>query len=393
MIDFTFVSPTKIYFGHGAEMRLPEALQQFRHCKVVLLYGQGSIKKSGLYDRVIACLKEAGVSYLEFSGIRPNPQISFVRAILPQVREFAPDLILAVGGGSVIDTAKSLAVSFSYPGDPFDFNRKISTPTSALKVGVILTIASAGSELSDSCVMSDDTSNIKQGFNHDLVRPEFVLENPELTFTVSPYQTAAGVSDIMMHSLERYFGGVSDDNQLSDAWALDLVKNTMIAGERALTNPRDYQARAELMLNSSLSHNGLTGLGKKCPFSVHPLEHAVSGYRPDITHGAGVALIYPAWAMHVLDKAVDKFAMLTKVCFPNKIGANKRETAIIGVQSMKEFFHRIGMPTSFQEVGIQENDLPHLVSLATGNGTRVIGLSPQSLEKKDVEQIYRSLLD
>ncbi len=390
MIDFDFVAPTRIIFGHSAEKRLSELLSAYNVHSVLLVYGGGSIKRSGLYDAVIEQLNLAKVAFFEISGIRANPTKESVFAGINILREHPCDLILAVGGGSVIDAAKSMGVGYYYDGDPFDFNLKKAAPSKTLPLGVILTISSAGSEMSNSCVISDDASGIKLGFNNDLIRPLFALENPELTFTVSPYQTAVGFSDIIMHSLERYCGE-SDALQLADEWALDLIKNTMEAGKRALANPEDYEARAALMLNSSLSHNGYTGIGKRCPFVVHPLEHALSGYRPDIPHGAGVALLYPAWASYVCSKAPAKFAYLTKRIF-NLEAKTELETAIMGVAAMKDFFHSVGMPTSFAEVGITKNDIPSLVRLASGNGTRVIGLYPQSLNEQDIENIYMSLL-
>ncbi len=390
MIDFDFVAPTRIIFGRSAEKRLSELLSAYNVHSVLLVYGGGSIKRSGLYDAVIEQLNLAKVTFFEISGIRANPTKESVFAGINILREHPCDLILAVGGGSVIDAAKSMGVGYYYDGEPFDFNLKKATPSKTLPLGVILTISSAGSEMSNSCVISDDASGIKLGFNNDLIRPLFALENPELTFTVSPYQTAVGFSDIIMHSLERYCGE-SDALQLADEWALDLIKNTMEAGKRALANPEDYEARAALMLNSSLSHNGYTGIGKRCPFVVHPLEHALSGYRPDIPHGAGVALLYSAWASYVCSKAPAKFAYLTKRIF-NLEAKTELETAIMGVAAMKDFFHSVGMPTSFAEVGITKNDIPSLVRLASGNGTRVIGLYPQSLNEQDIENIYMSLL-
>ncbi len=390
MIDFDFVAPTRVIFSRNAEERLSELLKEYGIRSVLLVYGGGSIKRSGLYDRVIAQLNKADVAYFEIGKIRANPTKESVFAGINILREHPCDLILAVGGGSVIDAAKSMGVGYYYDGDPFDFNLKKAKPTKTIPVGVILTIASAGSEMSNSCVISDDATGVKLGFNNDLIRPLFALENPELTFTVDPYQTAIGFSDIMMHSLERYFGE-SDSLQLSDEWALDLVKNTMEAGKRALKDPHDYEARAALMLDSSLSHNGYTGIGKHCPFTVHPLEHALSGYRSDIPHGAGVALIFPAWASYVLNKAPGKFAYMAKRLF-NLEAKSELETAIMGVAAMKEFFHSVGMPTSFKEVGITENDIPSLVQLASGNGTRVIGHYPQSLNEQDIENIYLSLL-
>ncbi|MBP5091251.1 MAG: iron-containing alcohol dehydrogenase [Bacilli bacterium] len=389
MIDFSFVSPTKIIFGRGAEGKLKETLLSFGYKRVLFVYGGGSIKKMGLYDKVVNQLNN-GFEWFEASGVRPNPLIDFVREITLKAKEFKPDVILAVGGGSVIDSCKAIAASYYYDGDPFDFNLHKVSPKKSLPVGVILTFASAGAELSDSCVISDDKTGVKAGFNNDWNRPVFAIENPELTYSVPSYQKAAGISDIMMHSLERYFGA-SSSLQLADELALDVVKNTMEAGKRCLENPTDYEAHAALMLDSSLSHNGLTGIGKKTPFVVHPLEHALSGYKPDVTHGAGIALIYPAWANYVFEKDIHKFAHLTERLF-GKVGANERETAIIGIRSMRDFFASLGMPTSFEEVGLTKEDVPNLVSLATGNGTRVIGLTPQPLEKKDVEAIFVSLL-
>lgn len=390
MIDFDFVAPTRVVFGRSAEDHLSELLGEYDIHSVLLVYGGGSIKKSGLYDRVIDQLNLAKADFYEIGGIRANPTNESVFAGIKILKEHPCDLILAVGGGSVIDAAKSMGVGYYYDGDPFDFNLKKAKPSKTIPVGVILTIASAGSEMSNSCVISDDSTGIKLGFNSDLIRPLFALENPELTFTVSSYQTAVGFSDIMMHSLERYFGE-SDSLQLADEWALDLIRNTMEAGKRVLDKPDDYEARAALMLNSSLSHNGYTGIGKYSPFVVHPLEHALSGYRPDIPHGEGVALLYPAWASYVCEKAPAKFAYLTRRIF-NLEAKTELETAIMGVAAMKDFFHSVGMPTSFQEVGITKNDIPSLVRLASGNGTRVIGLYPQSLDEQDIENIYMSLL-
>ena len=390
MTDFDFIAPTRLVFGRGAEMKLGEILSGYGVRSLLLVYGGGSIKKSGLYSRLVSQLENKGIRYVEVANIRANPTKESVSAGVSLLKKNHCDLILAVGGGSVIDAAKAMGVGYYYEGDPFDFNLKKAKPVKTLPVGVVLTIASAGSEMSNSCVISDDGTGIKSGFNNDLIRPLFAIENPELTYTVSPYQTAVGFSDIIMHSLERYFGE-SRGLELADEWALDLVKNVMVAGKKALADPFDYEARAALMLDSSLSHNGYTGIGKNCPFVVHPLEHALSGYRPDIPHGAGIALLYPAWASYVCEKEPVKFAHLTQRLF-NLVGKSELETAIIGIAAMKDFFHSVGMPVSFKEVGIAKDDIPNLVRLASGNGTRVIGCYPQSLDEQDIERIYLSLL-
>lgn len=390
MIDFEFVSPTKLFFGKKKEEEIGRIISNYGFSSVFIVYGGGHIVSNGLYQRVISRLDEAGIKHEEAHGVRANPTREFVLAAREKLRAVHPDLILAIGGGSVIDTAKSLAVSYEYGGDPFDFNLKKVVPTKALPIGVILTHASAGSEASNSCVIQNDETKIKAGFNSDLVRPLFAIENPELTYSVSAYQTACGVSDIMMHSLERFFDPSSPD-LLADDWALDLVKNTMKWGAIAVKEPNNYEARAAVMLNSTLSHNGLTHLGKPFGFVVHPLEHALSGYAPNIVHGAGVALLYPAWASYVVNVDSSKFAYLTKRIFEIE-GTNEKETAIIGINKMKEYFSSLGMPTSFQEAGLGEKDIPALVALASGNGTRAIGCYPQSLQERDIERIYRSLL-
>ncbi len=391
MIDFTFQSPTKIVFGRHAEDQLAQTLKDFGFGRVLLIYGSGSIKRSGLYQRILNQLDGGSISYQELSGIRANPAVEGVYEGLKMARAFKPDALLAVGGGSVIDTAKSIAVGYYYEGDPFDFNLHKLAPKKALPIGVVLTISSAGSELSDSCVISNDALKVKQGFNNDVVRPVFAIENPELTYSVPSYQKAAGISDIMMHSLERYHSA-SGEYELSDDFALAVIKRTMEAGLATLKDSTDYNAHAAIMLNSSLSHNGITNIGKPKAMVVHALEHVISAYNPDITHGAGVALIYPAWAEHVYKEDVGKFARLGRALFEIK-SDNDEEAAIIGIRSMKEFFRSIGMPTSFAEVGIHKEDLPNLIALATGNGTRTVGLYPRPLETKDVEEIYASLLD
>lgn len=389
MIDFDFISPTKIFFGKGKQEQIGAIMAGYGFKRTLIVYGSPRIE-ADLLPKCEGKLREQGIESLRFGGIRPNPTSEKANEGVKAARGFKADSILAIGGGSVIDTAKGIANGFYYDGDTFDFNQKKATLTKALPLGVILTHASAGSELSTSCVLQNDAAQIKMGFNSDLNRPLFAVENPELTYGVSAYQTAVGASDIMMHSLERYFDP-SDENQLSDDFALALVKNTMVAVKAALKNPRDYEARAALMLNSSLSHNGLTGIGKPFGFVVHPIEHALSGYKPDVVHGAGVALLFPAWATYTRERNQAKLARMARTLF-NVCEQDDEKASIIGIASMKEFFSSIGMPTRLSEVGISESDIPSLASLATGNGTRLIGCCHQSLGMKDVENILGLLL-
>ena len=390
MIDFDFIAPTKIYFGRGKEEKVGEILAGEQAKVVLIVYGSDRIRKDGLLGKVESHLLENGISYRELNGIRPNPVAEKVREGVALAHKENVDYLLAIGGGSVIDTAKAIAAGYYYDGDPFDFNLKKATVIKALPIGVILTLASAGSEGSNSCVIQDDELNIKQGFNSDLVRPRAAIENPELTYSCPTYQTFAGISDIIMHSLERYFDP-GDGDELADEWALDLIKNTILAAKRLLIDPQDYEARARVMLNSTLSHNGLTGLGKKFFFVVHPLEHALSGYSPEVTHGAGVALIWPVWATVKRRENEAKLAKLARRVF-DIVDTSDEEASIIAIGSMREFFVSIGMPQSLNELGLSASDLDPLVNLATGNRTRVIGCYPQSLDAEDVMEIFSRLL-
>ena len=390
MIDFDFQTPTRIVFGRRSEERIGEILAGYSFHTVLMVYGGGSIFRNGLYDRVVSSLDKAGIAHVELGGITPNPDKRFVSQGVALARQAKVDALLAVGGGSVIDVAKAIGVSFDYEGDPFDFNLYKVKPSKTLPVGVILTIASAGSESSDSCVISDEANHIKQGFNSPLNRPLLAIEDPELTYGVSPYQTAAGIADIMMHSLERYFGA-SDENQLADDLALDLCANVMAVGRQSLINPNDYDARSAMMLDSSLSHNGITGIGKKYSFVIHPLEHALSGYKKDVTHGAGIAICYLGWARYVYQEAPAKFAKLARRLF-HILDDEDEKAAIMGIDAMKDFYLSIGMPTSLRDVGIEEADLPKLARLASGNGTHVIGCCPRSLNEQDIEAVYRFCL-
>lgn len=390
MIDFDFVNPTRIIFGKNKENEIASILKEYGFSRILVVYGGGSVIRSGLLQKTLSSLDNAGIFHVEMGGILPNPERDYPLKGIEIARKNGIECLLAIGGGSVIDVAKAIAAGFYYEGDPFDFNLKKATPVKALPIGVILTIAAAGSESSNSCVIQDNETKIKKGFNSDLVRPLFAIEDPLLTFDVPPYQTAAGIADIMMHSMERFFDP-SGEYQLSDDWALALVKNVMEAGKAAIKNPRDYDARAALMLDSSLSHDGLTSIGKVQAFVVHPLEHAISGYKKEVTHGAGIAVCYLGWAAYWAPKEPTKFARLARALF-NINGKDEKEVAIMGIESMKDFYLSIGLPTSLEELGLGESDIPALVNLATGNGTRVVGLSPQPLDSEAVKDVYFNCL-
>ena len=390
MIDFDFVSPTKIYFGNNKEELVGEICQEHGYKRVFIVIGQGSVKRTGLLDRVEASLDYAGIKYHILEGVRPNPTIDLCRKGIEEARIFAPNMILAIGGGSVIDTAKSIAVGYFYAGDPFDFNLHKAQPKKALPIGVVLTIAASGSELSNSCVIQDDEKQIKMGFNEDIVRPVFAIENPKLTYSLSKTQTAYGIVDIMMHTLERYFHA-SSENEPADGFAEALLKSVIQAAHVVVDNPTDYDARAVLMLMSSFSHNDLTSIGKKKLLFVHQLEHAVSGLYPEVAHAAGLAVLFPAWAKYYVNYDTDKFNKLATNVF-GLTNKNKLENAKAGIKELEKLFALLEMPTSFKDLGIEKPDIERLTNLVTDNGTRVIKHPFKDMDQEVVKTIYQSCL-
>ena len=390
MMDFDFISPTKIYFGTNKEELIGQICVERGYKRVYIVIGQGSVKRTGLLDHVLELLDQNGIAYKILEGVRPNPTIDLCRKGIEEARAFAPNLILAIGGGSVIDTAKNIAVGYFYVGDSFDFNLHKVKPKKALPIGVILTIAAAGSELSTSCVIQDDETQIKQGFNDDIVRPVFAIENPKLTYSVSKVQTAYGAVDIMMHTLERYFNA-SSDNEPADGFAEALLRSVIKAAKTVVENPTDYDARSVLMLMSSLSHNGLTSIGKKGAFFVHPIEHAVSGMYPQVAHAAGLAVLFPAWAKYYINYDIDKFDSLARNVFDLR-NKNKMDNAKAGINEIEKLFAILGMPKTFKDLGIDNPDIEKLVNLITDNGERVIKHPKKDMDKEVLTTIFKSCL-
>ena len=390
MIDFNFISPTKIYFGSNKEELIGQICLEGGYKRVYIVIGQGSVKRNGLLDRVTNSLDASGIKYKILEGVRPNPTIDLCHKGIEEARIFTPNLILAIGGGSVVDTAKNIAVGYFYSGDSFDFNLHKVKPKKALPVGVILTIAAAGSELSTSCVIQDDEKQIKQGFNDDIVRPVFAIENPKLTYTVSKVQTAYGIVDIMIHTLERYFNA-SSGNEPADGFAEALLKSVIDAAKVVIKNPTDYDARAVIMLMSSLSHNGLTSIGKNGWFFVHPMEHAVSAVYPEVAHAAGLAVLFPAWAKYYINYDVDKFDKLAR----NVFGLNKHDkldNAKAGIKELEKLFKLLEMPVSFKDLGINNPNITLLTNIVTSNGTKIIEHPKKNMDKEVVETIFKSCI-
>ena len=390
MNDFEFVSPTKIYFGNNKEELIGQICLDGGYKRVYIVIGQGSVKRNGLLKRVTDSLDKSGIKYQILEGVRPNPTIDLCHQGIKEAQVFTPNLILAIGGGSVIDTAKNIAVGYFYAGDSFDFNLHKAKPKKALPIGVILTIAASGSELSNSCVIQDDERQVKMGFNEDIVRPVFAIENPKLTYSVSKVQTAYGIVDIMMHTLERYFHA-SSDNEPADGFAEALLKSVVNAAKVVVKNPTDYDARSVLMLMSSFSHNGLTSIGKKALLFVHQLEHAVSGVYPDVAHAAGLAVLFPAWAKYYVNYDTDKFDKLARNVF-DLHKANKLENAKAGIKEIEKLFALLEMPKTFGDLGIKNPDIELLTNIVTNKGARVIEHPKKNMDKEVVETIFKSCI-
>lgn len=368
--NFDFYSPTKIFFGDNQENCIGDVIKNYGYRKVLLIYGKSSIKKIGLYECVCSCLKANNIEYYELSNIEPNPKIDKVRIGCQMARNYAIDLILAVGGGSVIDTAKAIACGRYLDFDPWLLNTHQVVPTKALPVGVILTISAAGSELSNSCVISNPDIKVKSGFNSDLIRPKFAILNPKLTFSVSPYQTACGIVDSLMHTLERFLTDV-DDLYFEEEVAIGLMKSIVKSAYIVMNNPHDYNARAALMLASSFSHNGLTGLGGNFYFTVHKLEHELSGRYDFIHHAAGLSILYCGWAKCVFMYLPHKFAKFARDVFGiNEV--NDLKCAELGIYKMEEFFKMLKMPTTLAEVGVKASDIEIMANRITNFDTQTV---------------------
>lgn len=388
MIDFNFEMKTELYFGKGKTQFIGDILRTKNAKKVMIIIGQASVKKSGLLDTVTSSLSKHQIEYLILEGVRPNPNLEMVYRGLEMARSFKPDFLLPIGGGSVIDTAKLISVGYYYDGDCFDFNRYLAKPTKSLPIGVVLTISAAGSEMSTSCVIQDDKTLNKAGFNSDFVRPVFAIEDPELTFSVNPTQTGYGIVDIIMHTLERYLSP-SSDNEIADGLAEGLLRTIIKAGRLVMENPADYQARATLMLASSLSHNGITSIGKKYSMPVHQLEHALSGVYPHVAHAAGLALLFPAWAKEYLQYDIDKFDQLARNVLDSHL-SDKLANAKKGVAILEEYFGFLNMPKSYKDLNIENVDVELLVKKFSNDGTRIVGHHAKPIDQETARKIYKS---
>ena len=391
MKDFTYYAPTRIVFGKESEEKLPQLIQQYGGKKVLVHYGGGSARRSGLLDKVFTMLDDAGIAYVELGGVVPNPVLSLVKEGIDLCQKEKVDFILAVGGGSVIDSSKAIGYGVGYDGDVWDFWDGKAVPQSCLPIGVVLTIPAAGSEMSSSCVITNEDGMLKRGVNSDLCRCKFAIMNPERTYTLPPFQTAAGATDIMMHTMERYFSKY-EDAMLTDAIAEALLRTVMKATKAVMAKSDDYTSRAAIMWAGSLSHNDLTECGTEKDFACHKLEHELSGLF-GVTHGAGLAAIWGSWARYVMNRHMDRFVKFaTEVMGVPKDHMEKPlATAMTGVRNLENFFHEIGMPTNIPElIGREatEAEIQKLVDKCSRGGKITIG-AMEVLKAEDMTAIYQ----
>ena len=390
--NFNYYAPTQVMFGRGTEEQIG-ALVKAQNCKKALLhYGGGSARRSGLLDRIEKSLEDAGVSYVELGGVVPNPRLSLVYEGIELCRREGVDFILAVGGGSVIDSAKAIGYGVTNEGDVWELYDRKRKATACLPIGVCLTIAAAGSEMSDSSVITKDEGGIKRGYSSNYCRVKFAVMNPELTMSLPDYQTACGCTDILMHTMERYFtnGG---NMELTDSIAEGLMRTVIRNAEILRDDPNDYDARAEVMWAGSLSHNGLTGCGIAAgDFASHALEHEIGGMF-DVAHGAGLAAVWGSWARYVYRDCLLRFEKFALNVMGVEEGENAEETALRGIEAMEAFYRRIGMPTTIRELGIDPTD-EQLVEMARKCSVACGGKkgSAKTLEEADMLAIYRNSL-
>ncbi len=386
MHSFTFYSPTEVVFGPDTELQAAELVQKYGGSRVFVVYGGGSVQRSGLLERVTKVLTDAGLAVECYGGAKPNPTLEHARDGVRKAIGFGADLVLAIGGGSAIDTGKAIAHGVANPEqDIWNFWSREVPLERSMPVGVILTIPAAGSEMSNSSVLTNEDIGRKRGLSTDFNRPKFAIMNPELTYTLPDYQIGCGIVDIMMHTMERYFNPV--ENPLTDALAEALLRTVIEQGRAAMTDHTDYTAMSELMWAGSLSHNGLTGLGGQGDWSVHQLGHEISA-RFDLAHGASLAAVWGSWAGYVSEQRPARFARFARNVWGIQMD-EERAAAEAGINATVDFFASLGMPTGFDScIGLQTDETcADMAYRCAYEGTRTIG-TLRVLGQADIEQIY-----
>lgn len=389
MFSFNYYTPTEIRFGKGTADQAGEYVKKYHGTRVLIHYGGGSVVRTGLLERVKASLDQAGITHVELGGVVPNPRLSKVYEGIRLCREEKVDFLLAVGGGSVIDSAKAIGYGLTSDRDVWDLFEHTRTAQSCMPLGCILTIAAAGSEMSNSCVITNEANGKKRAYNNDIARPRFAILDPELTMTLPDYQTACGCADMLMHTEERYFtnGG---NMEITDSIAEALMRTVMNYARVLVREPDNYEARAEIMWAGSLAHNGLTGCGNDGgDFASHMLEHEMGGMF-DVAHGAGLAAIWPSWARYVYKDCLPRFKRFAIQVMGVEEKGSDEAIALAGIEAKEAFYHAIGMPVNMRELGIQPTDqqileMAHRCALATGGRKG----SARVLKEEDMIEIYR----
>ncbi len=391
MKDFCYYAPTEVAFGEQSEEQVALLVKKYGGTKVLVHYGGKSAVRSGLLDKICSLLSEGGVSYVKLGGVVPNPRLSLVREGIRLCRQEGVDFILAVGGGSVIDSGKAIAMGVANPDkDVWDFYTGKDTPAAALPVGSVLTIPAAGSEMSDATVVTNEDGGVKLGSHSYLLRPKFAIMNPRRTMTLPPYQTAAGVADMMMHIMERYFTK-DDDMDLTTDLAEATLRRIKTAVFDVLKNPEDYRQRAQIMWGGSVAHWGLLGMGVEEDWATHQLEHELSGMF-DVTHGAGLAAIWPSWARYTMGENLRRFVRfaVNVMDVPNDF-TDPQATALKGIEAMERFYHAIGMPVNIKELigrDVTDDEIKEMVRKCSRNYTATCG-GLKVLQAADMEAIYK----
>lgn len=386
MNNFQFYSPTEFVFGRDTENEVGYYVKKHGGTKVLLHYGGQSARKSGLLDRVKQSLSDAGIPFAELGGVKPNPRDTLVYEGIELARKEEVDFILAVGGGSAIDSSKAIAMGVPYEGDFWDFYSGSNEIAAALPVGTVLTIAAAGSEGSGDSVITKEDGMLKRGTGSDLIRPRFSILNPALTCTLPSYQTACGATDIMAHVFERYFTNTTEvevTDRLCEALLLTMIKET----PRVIADPDNYQARANIMWAGTVAHNNIVGVGREQDWNSHRIEHELSALY-DCAHGAGLAVIMPAWMEFVLPQHPMRLAQAAVRVWGCEMDfENPENTAKEGILRFRKFLHSIGMPVNFAELGAKEEDIPKLVETLGLGSDKTGGFV--ALTSEDIAEIYR----
>jgi len=389
MNNFVFQNCTKIIFGKDTENLVGQETARYAD-KILMVYGGGTIKKTGLYDRIMKSLRDSGIDVTELSGVKPNPRLSLVYEGIDICRKNGIKFILAVGGGSVIDTAKAIGVGVPYDGDVWDFFTGKAVPKETIPVGTVLTIPAAGSEASDSAVITNEDGWYKLGLTSDVMYPVCSILNPELTCTLPDYQTACGCADIMAHLMERYFTRVRNV-ELTDRLIEATLKTVISNVPKALANPKDYNARAEIMWASTVAHNNLLDTGRVGDWASHMIEHEISAIY-DIAHGAGLAIVFPAWMKYVHKEDVARFAQFAKrVWNVDDNLFDLEEMALKGISALESFFSSIGLPVRLKQAGIDHTRIEEMADKCTMSDSYTVGQF-KKLSKQDIINIYKLAL-